>query len=281
MVEFQNDLHRSIALLTKNDARITRLSDTEKSQTELIFRVKEGSSDFDAEAGDQLTIIQKVLEKMSGREVLLAALALMILYFGYHGVNSYFEHKVEEKKIEAEAKGREYDLQEKKDLYEFLKESREVSATQNELLRQAYRASPLAATIGEHSRHGYDEIIRNSGDADAITIQGAGISSSVISEIRRSNRSTSEEITFKDLFRVVGVESEDPESYLVNLEAEDRSYTIATELDDPLVQSRYQKAIQRSEWTNALIMVHLVARKVGTEIKDAKIVRAYAPRKKR
>ncbi|WP_157944515.1 hypothetical protein [Mangrovicella endophytica] len=281
VVEFQNDLYRSLSLILKDDERITRLTDAEKSKSELIFKVDKGSSDLDAQAGDQLGLLQIAVEKMSGRQVLIAVLTLLVLYFGYHGVDSYFEHKVEEKRVEAEEKGRQFDIQERKDLYDFVQKIIKSNPDRNRIINNAFRASPTAATIGEHNRHGFDEVIRNSAAAEQLTIQGTSLSSGVISEIRRSNRATSEEVVIKDLFRVVGVDSDNPESYTVHLENEDASQTIVAQLDDPLIQSRYQKAIQRSEWSDSLVMVHLTARRVGGMIKDAKITRAYAPRKPR
>lgn len=281
VVEFQNELHRSIALLSKKDPRVTRLTNSEKSSTELIFRVEKGSSELVAAPETMASFLQKLAENMSGQQALIGFLVMVILYFGKGAVESYFQYRVEEKKVEAETKGREYDLAEKKELFQFINSIVGPRHDRSRILRQAYRTSPTAQAIGVHNRHGIDELIRYADDADQLSIQGTPISSKVMGHVRRASRSTSENVVIKELFRVIAVESDDPSHYIVTLESFDTNQTIVAELSDPIVVARYRKAIQNSEWNNDLIMVHIKGRKVNGQIKDGEITRAYKPRKRK
>lgn len=278
LIEYQNDVYRSAALILKEDGRVTRLTDLEKSQLELIFKVESGSSNLISSAKESLDAFGSAVGKMTGKQVLIAVLTFLILFFGTQAVGLYLDHVIKNKQIEAESKGREFDLQEKKDLFEFIDGIIKKNGADQSTIDSAFRSSLVASEIGENNRHAIDEIIRNSTGADSVVIQQTTIPSYVINEITRSTRARSEKITLKKLFKVAGVDSENTDAYTVKLDPEDGSHPIIAELEDPLVGSSYQKAISNAEWSHEPVMVHVVARKVGQRIVDAKIVKAYKPR---
>lgn len=277
LVEYQNDLYRAFARVTKDDGRVTKLTDAEKADLELVFKVNEGSSDFWAEAASLMGALSKAVEKLTGRQALIAILVLILLTFGTVGVGMYFQYTVDLKKIEAEEKGRQYDIEEKKDLYELLQKLTDKDAAAT--IDSALKASPVAADISDYVRHGYDEIIRSADSVDELVLQSTTVSASVIQEIRKSSRATSEAVTITDTnFYVTGVDSEDTSAFIVHLLSEDGELDLVAALEDPLASSRYAKAIQNAEWTGKPVRVHITGRRVGPIIKDAVIVKAFTPR---
>jgi hypothetical protein len=77
------------------------------------------------------------------------------------------------------------------------------------------------------------------------------------------------------------VESDDVNNFTVRLERVSTSEVIVAILEDPLLAARHQKAIQTAEWSGRAVMVHLKARQVGDNVRDAKILKAFFPKAKR
>ncbi|WP_173362963.1 hypothetical protein [Azorhizobium caulinodans] len=279
LVEFQNDFYRTAALILKDDDRVTRLTDQEKEDLELIFTLKKGSSDFWAFAEKQIKGIgEKAIDKMTGRQILIGFIVAILVYFTQAGVTAYINSQLEMKKIELQEKQIESNGKEKKDLYEFLEKVINDRRTESTTLKKAERKSPIAAKIYEHSNHAMSEIIKNSTSVDELNIQGAVFDSSSISILTRSTRSKSSKIVIKKQFYVRGVDTEQTSAFQVRLESVDGEDRFTAILEDPLVGAKYQKAIERAEWSQKPVVVHVNARRVGEEIRDAKIVRAHTPR---
>jgi hypothetical protein len=57
LVDYQASFYKSLALLIKNDPRINTLKDVEKSEFELVFEIKEGSSKVEAKGKEVLSNI--------------------------------------------------------------------------------------------------------------------------------------------------------------------------------------------------------------------------------
>lgn len=279
VIEFQNDVYRSVARLLKNDGRITRLTDAEKRQFELVFSVEDGSTELLAKAADSLGALGAAVEKLNGRQALIAIIVFLLLLFTAFGGYTYLGHIETMQKIEAEQKGREFDKEEKKELYEFIERMLKDKGAQAATLRKAAQISPPAGDVMQYSDHAVAELLRQSGDADEVVYQGIEFPSHVIEAVTSTRRAKSEKITIKETFFVRGIESDDPTKFQVHLANADDTLIITAELEDPLVGARYQRAIQKAEWSHKPVFVHIVGRRVGENIRDAKIVRAYSPRK--
>lgn len=290
MVEFQSAFNRTAALLIKNDARTNRLTDQEKDDFELVFKVEEGSSELNADAADQLkSVLGKCVDKMSGKQALTAVIVVALLFFGSPLVANYLNNDVEKTRIEtafkeetarieAETKRQEIASTERRDTLQVIKDLVNDNKRKTDLLEKAYRESDAAKRVGELSRDAVDEILRNSSKADEVTIQGVTLQQNLIREITRSQRSSSKDVTIKDRFLVVDVESEDDYSFVVHLERLSTGEVIVATLKDPLLSAKHHKAIQQAQWKRRAVMVHISARQVGDSYKDAKILRAFTPR---
>lgn len=281
LVEYQNDLYRSVARLIKNDGRIIRLTDAEKRQLELVFSVTEGSSELFAKAAESLGALGKAVEKLNSKQSLIAILTFLVLFFGAAGGYMYLSHVETMKKIEAEQKGREFDQNEKKDLYDFIEKMLHDKQAQADTLKKATRQSAAASDISQYSDHAVDEVLRRSGEATEVIYQGLAFDADVISAVTATRRAKSEKMVIQDTFLVTALESENVKSYRVHLESVDGDWNLVAELEDPLVSSKYQKAIQKAEWNHTPVTVHIVGRRVGESIRDAKITKAFTPRKRK
>jgi hypothetical protein len=291
MVEYQAAFYRTAALLIKDDGRTNRLTDQEKDDFELIFKVQNGSSDLNADAAEQFkNVLGKCVDKMSGKQVLTAVIVVALLFFGSPQVANYLNNDVEKTRIEtafkeetarlaAASKQQEIESTERRDALQTIKSLVEENKRKTDLLEKAYRESEAARRVSDFSREAVDEILRNSGKADEVTIQGVTLQQNLIKEITRTQRSRSKDVIIRDQFLVVGVESDDDTTFTVRLERVTTGEVVVATLEDPLLSAKHHKAIQQAEWKRRPVMVHIAARLVGDAYRDAKILRAFTPRK--
>lgn len=291
MVEYKFAFYRVAALFIKNNPNINRLTDQEKDDLELVFKVEKGSSELNADAAEQLKhVFGKCVDKMSGKQLLIAGIVFSILFFGSPQVANYLNNDVEKTRIEtsfkeesarieAAVKQQEIFSAERRDYLQALKDLIDDNKRKTELLEKAYKDSETARHVGDLNREAVEEILRNSGKADEVTIQNTTLQRGLIKEITRSQRSRSKDVEIKDKFMVLGVESEDDENFTVRLERISNGDVIVATLKDPLISAKHHKAIQQAEWNRRAVVVQITARLVGDTYKDARILQAYTPRK--
>lgn len=278
LIAYQEAFNRAVALILTADAKANRLTHDERDELELVFHVSEGSSDFLANGLEQLkTIGEKAVDKMTGKEVAITAVVLALVFMGGYTLNNYIDRQYEDAK---DARQIEMDRGQKKDLYEFLLKDRAAENEKAKILEKAIALSEEARKVSEMNREAIDKLIRSNSGADAITIQGDVIDNELITSLVKGSRSTAKDIIIEDIFVVDAVISDDVERFTVRLKNVSTGDIITASLDDPLVSETAQKAISRAQWQASEIKVRMSARKVGNQIKDAQIIKAFKPRTK-
>jgi len=104
IVDYQLALYRSMAIALRDGRKVSNLTDEEKEAFELIFKVTKGSSDLGANAKEILSDISKAFEKMSGKQIVICAIVIAVLYFGQGGFSTYLTHVGDSKKIALDQK---------------------------------------------------------------------------------------------------------------------------------------------------------------------------------
>ncbi|MCB1540152.1 MAG: hypothetical protein KDJ25_04650 [Rhodoblastus sp.] len=274
-IEFQNALYHTVGVIVRDDPAINKFTDLERERYELVFTVRSGSSDVEAEGkGSLIDLGKEALKKMSGRQTMILLLVTALLYFGKEGVSTYLTSIAEEKRIAATSE-RDQAL---------IALSKEITASDQrkiEIMHEALRASQRARDVNEFKSQANDAILRNSSQADEVVLQGKNLDRQVVSSINRSTRRKAEERFIDGIYLVVGVDTSDPEVIRVKLQERDNDDSVVTaELDDLMIQQQFSGVIQRAEWQRKPIKVRMSARFVGNDIQYAKILKASSLRKK-
>jgi hypothetical protein len=274
LIDFQNAFYHSVGILLKNSPRIIQFTDKERESFELVFTVGPGSSDVTAEGQKGLFELGKELVgKMSGRQTFILALLIAILYFGNTTAISYIQGTVETKKIDRES-------ERDKDLHDVIKQMSKDDVERMKILNDALKTSGKARAINEENEEALDSIVRNSAKADRIVIQGRSLNKGAIQSITRTTRRKSEMKSITGSYIVVGVDTSDPDVFRVRLQEDGMSESIINaDLEDAVVYSRYHRVIQKAEWSRTPIRVTLSARIVGSEVQQAKIIKASTPKR--
>jgi len=96
LVEYQESIHRLYSFIKYKEYSVRRLTDEDRRATEVVYKVKKGSSSFN---GDLLQILEKfVMEaasKMSGQQLLIFLCVLVVMLAGTGGLKMWLNYKKE------------------------------------------------------------------------------------------------------------------------------------------------------------------------------------------
>jgi hypothetical protein len=268
LVDFQNAFYRCIALVLRDSKKITSLTDAERDAFELVFVVREGSSDLVTDGKEKLQdFAGKAFEKMTGRQIMICILLIAVLYFGNNGLNAYLSHAAEIKRIEKQE-------QTERGLREIIKDLTQNERERVSLLEDIKRKNEEARTISDESDEAYESIIRHSTRADSVVIQGRPVSRRAISEITSISRRRAKNVVEDGIFTILSVDTSDPKSFVIRLKEERTDRVISALLEDAVVTERYKRVIREAEWGKTRIKVKLSGRKIGSELRNARILKA-------
>ena len=104
LVEYQGALNKAFALISDSKTSKT-LSDEDRKNLDVVFRVKEGSSDISSDITKQLGVIaEQAMMHMSGAEIVVTILGLGIIlslaYLGNTKIRSSVESDVERQRLD-------------------------------------------------------------------------------------------------------------------------------------------------------------------------------------
>jgi hypothetical protein len=295
IVEFQAALHRSAALVLRDRAEIRALSSEEVADFELIFTVGEGSSELMAAAADFVKKLgDRALDAAGSKEVKIAALVVFLLFTTGSGAWMYKDYALESQKIEQSVKQVEADARTKAEHDVTIRQlsadsverdrlaierERLLAAERERLLAEASKQVDKVERLRSESEGGYDAVVRNSGKAEYVILQGVRLSKEDISDIKRKTRRKAEKLLLKDeAFRIEGVDPTDPKSFVVRLRRLKNNEIIVAKLDDAVSMDRFKVVIQRGEWNRSPIIATVSGRRIGEEVREAKILKAHTPR---
>lgn len=274
LIELQNALYRSIALVAYGDARITRLTDEDKRRFELVFKVNKGSSDVLSRAEDLLKEFGgKVAEKMNSKDIMICVLVIAVLFFGLQGFNSYLAHNLQTTEISSQE-------QREQRLMDIIQQFSSGASTEQEVLDKAIEQVPAVETIKEDADGAYEEIIKQTEGVDEISIQGVQLGSSTLAQMNQVTRRKAEKVTVKGLFTVSAVDAtRNPGGFVVKFDEVGGSREITADLTDAMVADKLRKVVERATFSKKPVRVTITARKLGDSYLDAKVIKAVSPRK--
>lgn len=153
LIDFQNAIYKTIGIIIRNDERISLFSNDEKTKYELIFEVKDGSSDVSTDGKNKLIeLTGEAVKKMSGRQLVIVIISCALLWFGSQSFNNYIQNTVEEKKIDA-SKDKD------KALVELASKVSSDDLEKMHIMADALKASPRTREINELKEQAIDSII--------------------------------------------------------------------------------------------------------------------------
>lgn len=107
LIDLQNSIYRSYALLKHGGTDLRLLKDYEKEALELKVVVKKGSSDLEVDTDNLVNKLVELMGKMESKHILVSICVITLALFGYGVTSRYFDFKTEQVNAEKETKAEE------------------------------------------------------------------------------------------------------------------------------------------------------------------------------
>lgn len=259
LAELQDEFYRAAAFALHGDDKVTRLTVEERECFQLVFSVREGSSELDADLGDFWSKLGDGFVKMKSehKRTVLIVIALVVA-LGWAGGKLYDTYAdIEKAKIEATSD----------------KEREAEKTRQMTLLADLAARIPAAERFDKAANEGARAVIKGAKDADSITLNRKAFDKAAIEEInQRAVKDKAEPKVFTSEFRIVGLESRD-KSLKVWLEARGIKQFNVIVGDDDDSDADLLHAIWSAARERKLITLEISATYIRGQMKTAQVVR--------
>jgi hypothetical protein len=299
LVDLQGSFYRSIALIVRGEADIRRLTDAEKIDFELVFRVEDGSSEIWAVLEGVLKEIGgKISDKMTQKGIIILFISLALTY-GAHSLGTTYFNNVHQEKI-AELQGKleiernksasdgetarmkiiaEKDSKVLETLSKLVDNTAEAQRKQR-ILTDAAAAEDGVNIILNDGLNAYDSIVRQAFRAESIEVQGKKIDSEIIQIVRKTSRRNSVDVKVKKRVYVRSIDRIDDHHFQYRLEVIGDGEYIVAAINDQVLLEKYGRILRERLGDGKPITLDIKARQIGDDLLDAEIIKAKVERKR-
>ena len=281
LVEYHNAMYRSIALMLHKSHKITTLTDLERSRYELVFKIRKGSSEVEAEGEKSLfDLLGGAVKKMGRREAFIILLVLVLGYYGKDIALKYIDAGTEIAKTETERQRNKEEEDQNEKIIDLAKSVIERDKGRDAIINKALEQSERAAEVLKDSNKAFQSVMRGAANSDSLNLQGVEIPAIVIEEYNRISRRSAQQVTIDGNFRIISVHSQGEKTFRVVLREDDALTSFSAIIKDEKETERFQRVLQKAEWGKTSVRLKIRARKLGVQYLDAEIVKASTIRSK-
>ncbi|MDC5753852.1 hypothetical protein OPW41_18280 [Vibrio europaeus] len=270
-LELQKGINRSYCLVKYGTPNTKALTNQEREDLEIQVKVGQGSTTTSVDLQTMLTNIgSKVVDKMDPTTLAVTIVSLALIWAGRSTYAMYLENRRQTR--ESEVKN---------------EETREMLATQKfmsqqetertRILTKALADNIQIASLNNVATDAKSALIKELGASDKSTIQGIELEGETAAELTKNARRKSVDVAFNALFRIMLVDSSDPECFKVRLKNINTKDEFTATVQDYTVDSKFVKALQYGEWNKSPIQLVISAKTMDNEIRHAKILEAIVP----
>lgn len=267
-LELQANIYRSYALTKYNSPNVRLLTAAERSELEIIVKVEQGSSILGVD-------LQAVLEKVSGdlvgkmdtKHIVLTVLGIALVWGGASSYKAYLDSRVQIRQIESKS-------EEQKALIEHLKFSNEQETERLKLIKEIVDENPSVANVAALADDTRAEVLKRSKDANTVEVQGVELTGVEADELSKNARRKSEEIRLDGQYRILSVDSSNPDEFKVKLRCLRSGVEFTARVQDRTLDGKHIEALKNGEWMRAPVRLNINAKDLDGQIKDAVVINA-------
>lgn len=203
MWELQEELYRAVAYVLYGGDSYKRLTDEQKAAFELIFAIREGSTDFFATLEGFFTELGKGFQNMDSGHKMKTLVVIALTLTAYFGHQTYSDHQAKLAEIEAEAA-------DKRETRELFAAQQAAQIEQLRVMTELIHRDDAGARFAKAAENGTKAIIKGASDAERIRINKVTFDRNAISEVtqRAAKEPPKADIVIDD-YRVVRGDSRD------------------------------------------------------------------------
>ena len=264
----QTQIYKTYAYAKTGEPDARRLTDEERENLKIQFRVRSGSSDIIAELGTTISrVLLQMADKLTPEQILLFGVFLVIMWTGKSAYKIHLDHSA--KMQESAAKS-----EERIEMFRTIREANAVPAGRMRLLEQAMARiehAPIAGQIAGDTAH---EVLRSVNENSTATVNGLEIDGSDARAATRQPRFDTVEQIIEGQYTVIRVDSSVTKGFRVRLRNHHSGDEITVGITDALVQADQRDAIQSAEWSKSTLNVRMRVSTRAGNVVDASIIDA-------
>lgn len=269
-LELQQGIYRSYAVAKYNTPH-KRLTNEEKAALEIRVKVEPGSSMFSIDMQQLLErLCHELVGKMDPTTILISVIGAGVIWAGQSMYKHYLDQRTDVRKAEIKSEA-------DRALLEQLKFGQEQETKRAEIMAAAFGQNARLQTIANISEDTKAALIKRSASADVIEIQGVELTGEVADELVKNARRKSEEIRLDGMYRILNVDSSNPEEFKVKVKCQASGDEFVAKVQDKTLEGRYLEALKDSEWKRKPVRLQVNAKSLDDVIKDAIVIRAEFP----
>ncbi|HCG8184416.1 hypothetical protein F0M03_04635 [Vibrio parahaemolyticus] len=270
-LELQKGINRSYCLVKYGTPNTNVLTKSEREELEIKVKVEGGSTTTGVDLQALLTNIgTKVIDKMDPTTLAITLVSLGLIWVGKTSYASYLENRrqIRENEVKSE------------ETREMLKSQQFMSEQETErtrLLTQVMLSNNAINNVSKVAEDTKAALIKELGTTASSTIQGISVDGEMAAELAKNARRKSIDVAFNARFRILTVDSTDPETFKVRLRNIETKEEFNAKVQDYSLDSKYIKALQYGEWSKTPINLVVSAKSKDNEISHATVLEARVP----
>jgi hypothetical protein len=265
-LELQNLVYKSYAIAQYDTDDTRKLSSDEREELEILVKVEEGSSIFEIDFQGVLEkFAQKAAETMSPELIAITVIGLGVLWVGKASYGAYLDYRKEVRLGEAKT-------EEQRNILETMRQSSKEETRRMELMTKLLVREPK---LEEVSRQAYDsktEMLKGFATADEATVSGITTTGEEAQELVVNARRKASERRLDGFYRVVRVDSSDPEAFKVKIRKHKGSLEFEALVQDITLDADKKEILQYAEWERTTVYLNINAKILDDNIKSAVVI---------
>ncbi|QUN06437.1 hypothetical protein KDN34_02945 [Shewanella yunxiaonensis] len=267
-IELQANIYKSYALTRYNSPNVRSLTQEEKKALEIVVTVSEGSSIFDVN-------LQNILEKMAvdmvgkmePEYVVTTVLGIALIWAGSAVVKHYLDKRTEVRQAEIKS-------EEQRAMIENLKFASEQETERTKLITELVVKNAQVANVASLADDSRAELLKRASGATTFELQGVEVTGEVASELSKNARRKSEEIRLDGKYRILSVDSSNPDEFKVKLRCLTSHVEFVARVQDKTLEGKHIEALKDGEWQRSPVTLQINAKDLDGQIKEAVVINA-------
>lgn len=258
LLDVQKDINRAYASVRYGAGNTRKLKDEERDELEVVVKVREGSSLYDAELWKQFsTIAEAAVGRMNGTETAITVLGLALLVAAPVMHKAWLANRQKEK---------EFDHQ--------LQMSKEESH-RLEIFAGALNRQPILVAAQDDVQATQNRFLKVAKTGDVLSMKGQPIGSDEAAALAQPEREHAQDIVIEGLFTVLGNRTDRSEGFRITVRRLADQLTVNADVPVELPHTQ-QQLIQDAEWKKTTVFLSINASMLRDSISQATVVTASA-----
>lgn len=266
-IELQKAVNRAYAEAVYGDST-KRLSEEEKDKLELTVKVEKGSSIFNVEFSDAaLNLGQALVTKMDPIGIVVTVLGTGLILAGR---SIWAKHLETQRLVKLESAKNERD----REAFSSMQFMSEQETRRMEVMAAIIKQNQQLSRIQDIAKESKTDLIKSFSEADEVNIDGLLMSGEQAFSLTRNARSESVQTRIDGVYRVVRVDSSNPDIFKVKISNRDNGQTFEAMVQDETSNDAIKKLVQHAEWSRSFVRLSINAKMIRGQVTGAVIIDA-------